>query len=371
MKTAVTASASERMAAWYSRRSSFALMGEYSSGKSALLNSLLGHPLLPTRVTATDLPAVWITKGAGLRLRGLQQDGSFDDLGLEDLTSGQAMKYLVIRIETEAAILNTVDIIDTPGISDPRMSTAIVEEIARYSDFAIWCSPLNQAWRQTERAFWKAMPDRMKPISILALTRADMMRDAADIGKVVRRCVAEAGPSFGAVHPISAPMAGAALVAPNRGEQLALREASGIVPLLETIGRSVSAAQSLCDARPKLEEPGILVLRKKADKAPAKRTAKQPKVATTGRVPAQVVSVLATLGAGATDFSRNEHISATISHLLNQVVQDKGLSAEHREVLIQALTVGAEFTSNIARVLKQVEHEVEDFADGPWCELGQ
>ena len=63
MSLTIDALASGQLAAWFARRPSFALMGEYSAGKSALLNALLGQSLLPTRVTATDLPAVWITHG--------------------------------------------------------------------------------------------------------------------------------------------------------------------------------------------------------------------------------------------------------------------------------------------------------------------
>ena len=37
-------------------RPRIALMGEFSSGKSTLLNLLIGEALLPTKVTATELP---------------------------------------------------------------------------------------------------------------------------------------------------------------------------------------------------------------------------------------------------------------------------------------------------------------------------
>ena len=74
MMRSVSPAATAQLAAWHSRRPSFALMGEYSSGKSALLNMLLGYRLLPTKVTATDLPAIWITKGTRDKLVALAQD---------------------------------------------------------------------------------------------------------------------------------------------------------------------------------------------------------------------------------------------------------------------------------------------------------
>jgi hypothetical protein len=373
----VSSLASERMAAWFSRKPSFSLMGEYSSGKSALLNCLLGHPLLPTRVTATDLPAVWITEGKALRLWGLSHDGGIEDLSVGDLQSAQAMQFLVIRIETEADILRRTDIIDTPGISDPRMSTAIVEEIAKYSDFTVWCSPLNQAWRQTERAFWRTLPNRLKPMSVLALTRADMMRGQADIDKVTKRCKAETGTEFTAVLPVSAPLAIAARDLPPGPERDSMLTKSGVEPLLDRISLSVSDAETLCAARPKQKEPGETVQqpfstksRKAPEKTPAKKQEKQPKIVSAGETTARLVSELLTLRSEVKDFSRNEHILATISHLFSQLNNDNTLTAEHRDVLARALTVRDGNTKDPARYLKQVEHEVEDFADGPWCELG-
>ncbi|WP_137111129.1 dynamin family protein [Rhodobacter sp. SY28-1] len=201
------------LAAWHSRRPTLALMGEFSSGKSALLNCLLDRRLLPTRVTATDMPAIWISHGATERVTGLGFDGHLVELTMAELTEGQAMRFLCIRIEIDAKILERVDIIDTPGISDPRMTTDIVEEVARNVDFVVWCSPMTQAWRQTERAFWKALPDRIKLASILALTRADLIASTRDTDKVIRRCTAESDGSFSAVLPVAAPLAAKAKAA--------------------------------------------------------------------------------------------------------------------------------------------------------------
>jgi hypothetical protein len=378
MTEEVSSLASEQMAAWFSQKPSFSLMGEYSSGKSALLNCLLGQQLLPTRVTATDLPAVWITEGKALRLRGLSHDGRLEDLTLDDLQSAQAMQFLVIRIEAKADILRRTDIIDTPGISDPRMSTAIVEEIAKYSDFTVWCSPLNQAWRQTERAFWRGLPNRLKPLSVLALTRADMLRGQGDIDKVTRRCKAETGTEFAAVLPVSAPLAIAAQELPPGPERDSMLTRSGVEPLLDRISLSVSDSETLCAARPKLNQPGEKVNqaiatkgRKSPDKIRVEKQEKQPKIVSAGETTAKLVSDLMTLRSEVKDFSRNEHILATISHHFSQLTNDNTLTAEHRDVLARALTVRDGNTKDPARYLKQVEDEVEDFADGPWCELGR
>ena len=47
------------------RRPRVGLMGEFSAGKSTLSNLLVGGNALPVQVTATQLPPVWISGGAG------------------------------------------------------------------------------------------------------------------------------------------------------------------------------------------------------------------------------------------------------------------------------------------------------------------
>jgi hypothetical protein len=369
MTTSISPAATDRMTAWYSRRPSFALMGEYSSGKSALLNVLLGQRLLPTKVTATDLPAIWITQGKQARLQALAYDGTLHDLMIDDLTSEAAMDYLVIRIESDAEILRRVDIIDTPGISDPRMSTAIVEQISRFCDFVMWCSPANQAWRQTERAFWKTMPDRLRQHSILALTRADKMRSTQDLDKVLRRCGSEAGGEFAAILAMSTPLAMAAREATNPRDAGEKWVASGAEQLLHQVDRAVDAAVVACAARPDLPDPVSIIkpTQKKAEK-PAR---KQPRSELQSALPAEIAATIFGLKNDAFDSSNNERTMATISHLFVKVNKDNSLTEEHRNVLSRSLTVRTTFNPNVPRMVGQVEHEVADFAEGAWCELGR
>ena len=45
------------------RKPRIALMGEFSAGKSTLTNLLIGEDAIPMRVTATQLPPVWLAWG--------------------------------------------------------------------------------------------------------------------------------------------------------------------------------------------------------------------------------------------------------------------------------------------------------------------
>jgi hypothetical protein len=343
-------------------------MGEYSSGKSELLNLLLRRRMLPTKVTATDLPAVWLSMGKTEKVKGLSYDGTLHDLALSDLTSSRAAGYLAIRIETDAEVLAQTDIIDTPGISDPRMSTQIVEEIARYSDFVVWCSPANQAWRQTEKAFWKSMPAAVKRHSILMLTRADKIRSPSDLRKVVGRCGDETAGQFSAVLSISTL---AAMAADRDASSSGLREAwtqSGAEGLLRQINNSIAAAAKSCAQREKLPDP---IVQTKSQPRKAKAPDLLVLVQKATSAPDEISNVLSGLKDSALDFSSNERTLATIGHLFIQLERDNGLTEEHRSVLSRSLSVKAAFPVNVPKLLVQIEHEIADFSNGPWYELGR
>ena len=395
--------ASQCMAAWHSRRPTVAVMGEYSSGKSALLNCLLGQALLPTRVTATDLAPVWITSGPALRIYGLAPNGVLQPLTVEALTAAKSMNYVAIRVEMPARILDQIDIIDTPGISDPRMSSEIVERIASFSDFVVWCSPINQAWRQTELAFWRTMPERLKKHSILTLTRVDMMENPKDREKVIARCKTEASGLFSDVRPVSSALALASFGTPPGDQHNTMLLGSGLGPFLDRFQVSTDAATALCQSRPSLPDPtaqpdkrGVLVLGKTIKKAepPAKtavpekmeRAAKPEKpdqvekpVTHSGKPPRPAKAALNTADLGtqvavlrkrAKASSLNDHILDTIEHLFGQLNGQKQVANGLLEVLTLALDVPAGTELNFVRALKQIEEEVLDFIDGPWRKIG-
>jgi hypothetical protein len=371
MTAAIHPSASGQMAAWFARRPSFALMGEYSAGKSALLNALLGQRLLPTRVTATDLPAVWITHGTGLRVQGLTFAGQLVELAVDDLTSDRAMDFLCIRIECDAPFLTQIDIIDTPGISDPRMTTVIVEEILNYIDFAIWCSPINQAWRQTERAFWNRVPPTAKSASVLALTRADVMRSPADVGKVVRRCKADTAGSFASVMPVSALMAETAMHATAPADRKAMLHDSGLPVLQEYLTFAISIAASRCAERGKRLVLSVPIV--EPPPVPArKKPAKAPKPSRT-EVAAPAKAIVQACTRALRDATPEQVSRADVLGRMQQVEMalrsEPSLTAEHLSVLMLALKSPTDETTDFAKVLTQVLEELEDFAAGPWCTI--
>ncbi|CAD0187050.1 GTPase Era [Ruegeria sp. THAF57] len=190
----VSTKAWNRIEHWSRRKPIFALMGEFSAGKSTLMNFLLRSHALPTQVTATQLPPVWFSWGKQSAYVQ-RHDGTRQAIGLDQLETVGVNDVQFIRIYLESDILEAVDLIDTPGISDPKISDDVWRRAVGQANGVLWCTHATQAWRETERATWVSLPERLQNNSLLLVTRADVLA-SKDRQKVLRRVNREAGHLF-------------------------------------------------------------------------------------------------------------------------------------------------------------------------------
>ena len=184
------------------RKPVVALMGEFSAGKSTLMNLLIGEPALPTKVTATQLPPVWITAGDAGPAR-FDLDGNSHPMDLIEAGSVDLDDTAYITVQKNSDILELCDLIDMPGISDPNMSAEVWQRVLHNADAIVWCSHATQAWRQSEAAVWATIPPKLQQRSLLLLTRFDKIRDTNDRRRVVKRVQREAEDLFADIFPIS------------------------------------------------------------------------------------------------------------------------------------------------------------------------
>jgi len=180
----------------------FGIMGEFSAGKSTLCNLLLGENTLPQKVTATQLPPVWITYGEPEITRVLK-DGTKEVFGTGELTDLPVDNTWYFRVSMMAKSLLEYDIIDFPGISDPNLASEMWEDLIPDLDSIIWCTHATQSWRQSEAAMWETIPEHIQARSLLLITRFDKLTKFTDKQRVLARVTKEAGPYFRAIHPVS------------------------------------------------------------------------------------------------------------------------------------------------------------------------
>jgi len=196
----------ERLSRWADRKPVIALMGEFSSGKSTLLNMLVGQSILPTQVTATRLPPVWLRHGDDAPF-WVDRNGDRHDVSIDDLASVPIKEARFIRIYAMSEQLEKCDLIDTPGISDPNIPTDSWINTIGYANSVLWCTHAGQAWRESERSQWEALPERLRENSLLLVTRADKIVSREDLDKINRRLQRETSGLFSAHRFISLTLA--------------------------------------------------------------------------------------------------------------------------------------------------------------------
>ena len=224
------------------RRPRIAFMGEFSAGKSTLSNMLIGESALPTKVTATQLPPVWITHGTGQPYL-VERDGDAHAFSLSDLGDVSVEDTAYIRIYSGADILTHCDLIDMPGISDPNMDPEVWESVIEHADGVLWCTHATQAWRQSEAAVWADLPETLYDRSLLLITRIDKITAPDDRRRLLARVEKETRGLFAGRYPISLIEALAA------GDDAAAWAASGaesfsdaLADLVATLARDIGAA---------------------------------------------------------------------------------------------------------------------------------
>ncbi|MEL7131150.1 MAG: dynamin family protein [Pseudomonadota bacterium] len=179
-----------------------AIMGEFSAGKSTLCNLLMRTRALPERVTATRLAPVWITKGPGQDVRVTHQGEEIPvDINTLDTISFEGTRY--IRLHLDADILDHCDFIDFPGISDPNMDAEVWEDVLTEADAVIWLTHATQAWRQSEAAVWDTVPEAVRDMSVLLVSRFDKLTSDQDRARVLSRLDRETQGLFNCIFPIA------------------------------------------------------------------------------------------------------------------------------------------------------------------------
>jgi len=184
------------------RHARVVVLGEFSAGKSTLINLLTGGRELRTQVTATQMPAVWMSYGSYAPYR-IDLQGNEHPVDLSDPSTISTTDTAYVRLFMKTPVLELCDLIDTPGNSDPNIAAIAWERVAELADVAVWCSPSTQAWRQSELAAWNDVPERVRERSILLLTRADKLTSSEDRAKVLKRVTREAGDLFSKIHMVS------------------------------------------------------------------------------------------------------------------------------------------------------------------------
>jgi hypothetical protein len=173
------------------------VIGEFNSGKTTLVNALLGTAVLPTSFTAhTAYPTV-VRFAARPSLRAEIAQRRRVPFSWDQLDGASLRHIFRLHVGMPLDRLRTLRAIDTPGLGlGDDLLEARTLRACRTADIVIWCTPAMQAWKASEQQAWLALPTAVRRRGILAITFMDQLRSPTDAGRLLARLSADVAPLF-------------------------------------------------------------------------------------------------------------------------------------------------------------------------------
>lgn len=141
------------------------VVGEFNSGKSALINALLGTDLLEEGVTPTTSCINILRHGEKEAQRWLNED--------------------VLEREYDAPLLQDLAVVDTPGTNAVlRRHQQLTEQFIPRSDLVLFVTSADRPFTESERAFLEAIRGWGKKI-VLVINKIDLLQTEAEMQQVV------------------------------------------------------------------------------------------------------------------------------------------------------------------------------------------
>ncbi|KAJ9680239.1 hypothetical protein PVL29_019524 [Vitis rotundifolia] len=111
-------------------------LGNVGAGKSAVLNSLIGHPILPTRENGATRASICIDlqKDGSLSSKSiiLQIDDKSQQARLSKGASGKSRDEIYLKLQTSTA--PPLKLVDLPGLDQWIMDETLVSDYAQHND---------------------------------------------------------------------------------------------------------------------------------------------------------------------------------------------------------------------------------------------
>ncbi|MBO9474213.1 hypothetical protein J7413_11745 [Shimia sp. R10_1] len=215
---------------------SVVVLGRAGSGKSSLINMLMGGEVLapPASVEMCD-----VVYGDRAKLTLGWSDGTTRAFWGTAVDASEAEGAIWAKYELPLQTLRSQRYCEIAQPNEPTRQRDLLETALAKGQVFVWCSEL---FDRAEQKIWTALPETVKDHSFLALTKADRQIMKGDLSERIAELEAVAADEFLGLHPVATLHGLKARCAENF--QADLWEASGGRDLSEAVQAQVQKGRS-------------------------------------------------------------------------------------------------------------------------------
>jgi hypothetical protein len=218
------------------------LLGQPQTGKSLLLNLLVGTDVVPTDLR---LPTLELTYGAAPCIICTLADGTKTTVNSDDLRRITALAPVFVEMQLPLPALGKISLLEVVAPDDAAALQRASLWAAKRTDVVLWCS---QSFDAHDQRVWAQMPDLIKDHGFLMITKADILRANGQLDGVLARANALARDDFNQILAIATQDAIAARRADGSVDKDKMRASGGLALITAVLKQVASGKQSAVDA---------------------------------------------------------------------------------------------------------------------------
>ncbi|SFS22222.1 hypothetical protein [Yoonia litorea] len=198
------------------------LMGMPQSGKSTILNLLVGREVLDQSVR---LPTLELLYGEKEQAICTLPDGTKSTLNGVSPNAIAALSPVFVQLYMPLPALKKISVLEVVAPADPNALHRASQWAAKRCDIALWCTG---GFLADEQRVWSQMPDTIKDHALLMVTRLDRLRAQGTVDDVMATVQVAATGEFNKILPIATTDAIAARGPDGSVDKDMLRESGGM-----------------------------------------------------------------------------------------------------------------------------------------------
>lgn len=252
-----------------------AILGMPESGKSRLLNLLVGADVIPQGV---HLPTMQLVYGDSEKSVCTLADGSKEVFNAVDADMIAGLSPVFVEMQMPLPALNKISVLEVVAPNDTNAVHRASQWASKRTDVALWCT---RGFTEPEQRIWATMPDLIKDHAFCMVTHADFLKAQGLYEAAVGAISAAAGDEFNAVLAIATNQALSARRADGTVDKDVMRESGGSALISAVLKQVDRGRQSAVDQGDILlhQHADLLAPLKDAPVAPAPEPEVEPEPA--------------------------------------------------------------------------------------------